>query len=112
MSTLWGDFGPRFSSIASSTQKRKTFVKSVPKFLRAHGFDGLDLAWLYPERRDKQHFTTLIKVLGRLGKAERWVAGSGCGWVRSCLQLMFSRDKQGGGFSKEDTSWPQQEVGV
>ncbi|XP_005375308.2 PREDICTED: chitinase-3-like protein 1 [Chinchilla lanigera] len=59
----WNFGSQRFSSIASSTQKRRTFIKSVPKFLRAYGFDGLDLAWLYPGRRDKQHFTTLIKEM-------------------------------------------------
>ncbi|KAM6165218.1 chitinase-3-like protein 1 [Erethizon dorsatum] len=59
----WNFGSQRFSSITSSTQKRRTFIKSVPKFLRAHGFDGLDLAWLYPGRRNKQHFTTLIKEM-------------------------------------------------
>uniref|UniRef100_A0A0P6JA01 Chitinase-3-like protein 1 n=1 Tax=Heterocephalus glaber TaxID=10181 RepID=A0A0P6JA01_HETGA len=59
----WNFGSQRFSSIASSTQRRKTFIKSVPKFLRAHGFDGLDLAWMYPQRRDKEHFTTLIKEM-------------------------------------------------
>lgn len=34
----------------------------MPPFLRAHGFDGLDLAWLYPGRRDKRHLTSLVKV--------------------------------------------------
>lgn len=53
--------------MASNTQSRQTFIKSVLPFLRTHGFDGLDLAWLYPGQRDKQHFTTLIKVLVRSG---------------------------------------------
>lgn len=35
----------------------------MPPFLRTHGFDGLDLAWLHPERRDKRHFTTLVKEM-------------------------------------------------
>ncbi|XP_075396653.1 chitinase-3-like protein 1 [Tenrec ecaudatus] len=53
----------RFSRIASNTQSRRTFIKSVPAFLRIYGFDGLDLAWLYPTRRDRSHFTTLVKEM-------------------------------------------------
>ncbi|XP_062970508.1 chitinase-3-like protein 1 [Cynocephalus volans] len=59
----WSFGSQRFSKIASNTQSRMTFIKSVPPFLRTHGFDGLDLAWLYPGRRDKRHFTTLIKEM-------------------------------------------------
>lgn len=57
----WNFGSHRFSKIAANAQSRRTFVKSVPPFLRAHGFDGLDLAWLYPGRRDKQHLTSLVK---------------------------------------------------
>lgn len=59
----WNFGSQRFSRIASNSQRRRAFVKSVAPFLRAHGFDGLDLAWLYPGPRDKQHLTTLIKEL-------------------------------------------------
>lgn len=59
----WNFGSQRFSEIASNAQRRRTFIKSVPPFLRAHGFDGLDLAWLSPGRRNKQLHTTLIKEL-------------------------------------------------
>lgn len=59
----WNFGSHRFSKIAANAQSRRTFVKSVPPFLRAHGFDGLDLAWLYPGRRDKQHLTSLVKEM-------------------------------------------------
>ncbi|XP_006888039.1 PREDICTED: chitinase-3-like protein 1 [Elephantulus edwardii] len=59
----WNFGSQRFSQIASNTQSRRTFIKSVPSYLRTHGFDGLDLAWLYPGRRDKRHFTTLVKEM-------------------------------------------------
>ncbi|ELK34988.1 PREDICTED: chitinase-3-like protein 1 [Myotis davidii] len=59
----WNFGSERFSKIASNTQSRRTFIKSVPPFLRTHGFDGLDLAWLYPGRKDKQHFTSLVKEM-------------------------------------------------
>nr|KAF6275166.1 hypothetical protein mPipKuh1_002765 [Pipistrellus kuhlii] len=59
----WSFGSERFSKIASNAQSRRTFIKSVPPFLRAHGFDGLDLAWLYPGRRDKRHLTSLVKEM-------------------------------------------------
>lgn len=59
----WSFGSQRFSKMASNTKSRRTFIRSVAPFLRTHGFDGLDLAWLYPGRRDKQHFTTLVKEL-------------------------------------------------
>ncbi|XP_054569068.1 chitinase-3-like protein 1 [Eptesicus fuscus] len=59
----WNFGSQRFSKIASNAQNRRTFIKSVPPFLRTHGFDGLDLAWLYPGRRDKRHLTSLVKEM-------------------------------------------------
>ncbi|XP_006107927.1 chitinase-3-like protein 1 [Myotis lucifugus] len=59
----WNFGSERFSKIASNTQSRRTFIKSVPPFLRTHGFDGLDLAWIYPGRRDKRHLTSLVKEM-------------------------------------------------
>ncbi|KAF7487045.1 chitinase-3-like protein 1 [Marmota monax] len=59
----WNFGSQRFSEIASNVEKRRTFIKSVPPFLREHGFDGLDIAWLSPGRRNKQLHTTLIKEL-------------------------------------------------
>lgn len=59
----WNFGSQRFSDIASNSRRRRTFIKSVPPFLRTYGFDGLDLAWLYPGRRNKQHFTALVKEM-------------------------------------------------
>lgn len=99
-------FCSRFSRIASNSQRRRTFIKSVAPFLRAHGFDGLDLAWLYPGPRDKQHLTTLIKVLG---------TGQRCGGASACSEDLFTdeppRDEQKG-FSKEDMLEPLWVVGA
>ncbi|XP_068930710.1 chitinase-3-like protein 1 isoform X2 [Petaurus breviceps papuanus] len=53
----------RFSDMASQTESRRTFINSVMTFLRTHNFDGLDLAWLYPGRRDKQNFNSLLQEM-------------------------------------------------
>uniref|UniRef100_A0A4X2L7J7 Chitinase-3-like protein 1 n=1 Tax=Vombatus ursinus TaxID=29139 RepID=A0A4X2L7J7_VOMUR len=58
----WRGLGSRFSDMASQTENRRTFINSVTTFLRTHNFDGLDLAWLYPGRRDKKSYTSLLQV--------------------------------------------------
>lgn len=59
----------------------------MPPFLRTHGFDGLDLAWLHPGRRDKRYFTRLVKVPAARGKRGWEEVGwlQGAAWAGAVL---------------------------
>ncbi|XP_016848759.2 chitinase-3-like protein 2 isoform X1 [Anolis carolinensis] len=50
-----------FRDVTRSPTTRSDFVLSVVQFLRNNGFDGLDLNWQYPEKKDKKRFANLIQ---------------------------------------------------
>jgi len=57
-----------FISMVGLPESRAMFIRSAISYLRAHNFDGLNLAWEYPGHNgspaeDKQRFTMLIKEL-------------------------------------------------
>ncbi|XP_055681662.1 acidic mammalian chitinase-like [Lutzomyia longipalpis] len=65
----WIEGSDNFSEVSHDGEKRKAFVRSSINFLEKYRFDGLDLDWEYPGRRegskmsDKEAFTKLVKDL-------------------------------------------------
>ncbi|XP_036047472.1 oviduct-specific glycoprotein [Onychomys torridus] len=64
----WSFGTARFTTMLSTLASREEFIDSVVFFLRTHGFDGLDLFFLYPGLRgspmhDRWNFLFLIEEL-------------------------------------------------
>ncbi|CAG4980791.1 unnamed protein product [Colias eurytheme] len=66
----WNEASAKYSIMAASSALRKNFISSAIKMIMTHGFDGLDIDWEYPNRRDSvngkadiENFTKLLKEL-------------------------------------------------
>ncbi|XP_070320843.1 oviduct-specific glycoprotein, partial [Odocoileus virginianus] len=71
----WNFGTSRFTTMLSTFSNRERFVNSVIALLRTHGFDGLDLFFLYPglrgsPARDRWTFVSLLEELLQAFKNE------------------------------------------
>ena len=47
----WNEGSKKYSDMAKDPSKRRKFVRSALQFVLTHQFDGLDLDWEYPAKR-------------------------------------------------------------
>jgi len=64
----WNEGSKKYSDMAKDPVKRKKFVRSALQFVVMHQFDGLDIDWEYPAKRqgapeDKENFIYLLSDL-------------------------------------------------
>ena len=67
----WNMGSKAFSDMAVSQKNRKIFINSTIKFLRKWNFDGLDIDWEFPGKRegsrveDKESLNFLVAVINK-----------------------------------------------
>lgn len=69
------DGSHRFSSLVSSSRRRRAFIRSAIPFIKQYGFDGMELHWEYPgaeelggQVTDKEQLNQFLEELSEIFK--------------------------------------------
>lgn len=93
----WNEGSAKYSTMAASPTLRKNFVTSALQMITKHGFDGLDMDWEYPNRRDTVHgqadidnFTTLLKEIKAVFDKQGLLLTAAVSSVRSAASQSYN----------------------
>ncbi|RVE46555.1 hypothetical protein evm_008790 [Chilo suppressalis] len=67
----WGEGSAKYSEMAADPAKRQNFIQSALDIIFKYDFEGFDLDWEYPNRRDTVHGVDDIKNFSQLVKEMR-----------------------------------------
>lgn len=95
----WNEGSDKYSRIANDPQKRKTFIDSALAFMKKFKFNGLDLDWEYPGKRnsnnlnDKENFVTWLKELKQAFSKENYILAIAVGAAKSTASISYNIPK-------------------
>lgn len=82
--------------MAANPTLRRNFVTSALNFVKSYGFDGLDVDWEYPNRRDSvngqadiDNFTQLLKELRAEFDKDNLLLSSAVASVKDVASLSY-----------------------
>ncbi|KAL0809643.1 hypothetical protein ABMA28_011168 [Loxostege sticticalis] len=94
----WNEGSAKYSAMAGTRENRKKFIDSVMVFLDQYKFDGLDLDWEYPARRDgrpedKQNFVELVRELSEAFKPRGYILTAALGAGKDTMEAAYDLPK-------------------
>nr|QIJ96694.1 chitinase 2a [Glyphodes pyloalis] len=94
----WNEGSLKYSNMAANRETREKFIKSVMAFLEQYQFDGLDLDWEYPARRDgrpedKANYVALVKELSEAFKPRGYILTAALGAGKDTMDAAYDLTK-------------------
>ncbi|XP_075988351.1 chitinase 2 [Anticarsia gemmatalis] len=94
----WNEGSPKYSNMASKPESRAAFIKSVLLMLANYKFDGLDLDWEYPTKRDgkpydRENFVQLVKELSEAFEPHGYILTAALGAGKTTMDTAYDLAK-------------------
>ncbi|XP_028167467.1 probable chitinase 2 [Ostrinia furnacalis] len=94
----WNEGSAKYSTMAATRESRQKFIDSVMVFLDQYKFDGLDLDWEYPARRDgrpedKANYVALVKELSEAFKPRGYILTAALGAGKDTMDAAYDLPK-------------------
>ncbi|XP_045508158.1 probable chitinase 2 [Colias croceus] len=94
----WNEGSAKYSKMAASPESRAKFIQSVMTFLDTYKFDGLDLDWEYPTRRDgnpedKVNYVSMVKELKDAFESRGYILTAALGAGKETMDAAYDLAK-------------------